>query len=200
MSEYIQDLSYTVVPVIVFMLGIAFIYREYLNHRANLLDKELTLLKAARSQSPAGGVVVQGQGSKAAESLRIQAYERLVLYLERIAPDALIMRLHQSGMSAELFRNDMTKAIREEFEHNLSQQIFVSEEAWNRVVHAREETIQLINIAHKKMNEKSSGLELSRLIFSILSEVGKKPNADALTAVLAEARQLTQPPMRTAKK
>lgn len=198
MTEYIQELSYTVVPVIVFMLGLTFIYREYLNHRANLLDKELTLLKASQLRS--GGGAVGNTSVGAADSLRIQAYERLVLYLERISPDALIMRLHQSGMSADLLRNDITKAIREEFEHNLSQQIFVSEEVWNRVVGAREETLQLLNIAHKKMNPNASGLDLSKLIFSILSEVGEKPNEDALNAVRREARQLIQPAVPSVKR
>lgn len=188
MSEYLQELSYTVIPVIVFMLGLAFIYREYLNNKASLLEKELTLLKASRS----GGKVSTATSSfGASEQLRIQAYERLVLFLERIAPDALIMRLHQSGMSADGLKNDLTKAIREEFEHNLTQQVFVSEQVWAQVVHAREETIQLINIAHKKMQPNSSGLEMSKLIFSILSEVGKKPNETALRTLLKEARQLT---------
>src|SRR6056297_1191025 len=113
--EYLKDLSYTVLPVIAFILGMAFIYREYLNHRANLMEKELTLLKASQG----GKTIVSGSsGVSQSEALRIQAYERLVLYLERITPDALIMRLHQPGMSADAFRNDMARAIREEFEHN----------------------------------------------------------------------------------
>ncbi len=197
MTEYIQDLSYTVVPVVFIILGLAFIYREYLNHRATFLEKELTLLKAAHARSGSGVAASASPG--AVDTLRIQAYERLVLYLERISPEALIMRLHQSGMSADLLRNDITKAIREEFEHNLSQQIFVSEGVWNKVLKAREETIQLLNIAHKKMNANASGLELSKLVFSILSEVGKKPNEDALTALRQEARQLIQPMALTGK-
>ncbi len=187
MSAYLQELSYTVVPVIFFMLGLAFIYREYLNHRANFQDKELTLLKASK---PSGGPVAATTSGGAAEQLRIQAYERLVLYLERIAPDALIMRTHQTGMSADLLKNALVKAIRDEFEHNLSQQIFVSEQVWKQVIHARQESIQLVHIAHQKMPSGASGLELSKLIFSILSEVGKKPNEAALDAVIKEARQL----------
>lgn len=187
MLDYLQTVSYTVVPVIVFVLGVAFIYRDHLNHRANLLDKELILLKAATSRA---SVSVASPERSAAEPLRIQAYERLVLYLERITPNAMLVRLHQGGISAHALRNDLTRAIREEFEHNLSQQIFVSEEAWNKVLHARDETIQLVNIAHQKMNDKSSGLELSQLIFNILSEVGKAPNQEALRIVRLEAREL----------
>lgn len=187
MLDYLQALSYTVVPIVVLILGAAFIFREYLNHRANLLDKELTLFKAATGRGTAVGAA---SGKSASEPLRIQAYERLVLYLERITPNAMVVRLHQGGMSADALRNDLTRSIREEFEHNLSQQIFVSEAAWNKVLHARDETLQLVNIAHKKMNEKSSGLDLSKLIFSILSEVGKAPNEDALLAIRKEAREL----------
>lgn len=187
MLDYLQTVSYTVVPVIVFMLGAAFIYRDHLNHRANLLEKELILLKAATGRVSATGAV---PNRSASEPLRIQAYERLVLYLERITPNAMLVRLHQGGMSADALRNDLTRSIREEFEHNLSQQIFVSEEAWNNVLHARDETIQLVNIAHKKMNEKSSGLDLSKLVFNILSEVGKAPNQEALRIVRQEAREL----------
>lgn len=185
--EYLQQLSYSVIPIVVLILGVAFIYREFLNHRANLMEKELTLLKASRSGKTA---VAAGGGSNPADALRIQAYERLVLYLERIAPNALIMRLHQHGMSADAFRNDMTRAIREEFDHNLSQQIYVSEPLWRSVVQAKDETIQLINIAHKKMEPKATGLDMSRHIFDILSEVKKAPNEDALNLVRAEARKM----------
>lgn len=187
MLEYLQELSYTAVPVIIFVLGLAFIYREYLNHRANFMEKELTLLKASQT----GKTAVDNRGqSSPADSLRIQAYERLVLYLERIAPNALIMRLHQHGMSADAFRNDMTRAIREEFDHNLSQQIYVSEPLWRSLLQAKDETIQLINIAHKRMEPKATGLDMSRHIFDILTEVKKAPNEDALNLVRAEARKM----------
>lgn len=190
MTAYLIELSYTVIPIVVLMLGLAFIFREYLNHRANLLEKELTLLKASRAKSGGGGAATTGTSQ--IDSVRIQAYERLVLYLERISPDALIMRMHQGGMSANAFRGDLTKAVREEFEHNLSQQIYVSEGAWAQVLRARDETIKLIDIAHKKMNDKSTGLEMSRLMFNILSEVGKAPNDDALAVMRREARLLMQ--------
>lgn len=191
MLEYFETLSYTAVPVLIAVLGGAFIYREYLNHRATLLDKELTLFKAAHSKP--GAVTAQGgSSSNGMMALRAQAYERMVLYLERITPDALIMRMHQGGMSADLLRNDLAKAVREEFDHNLSQQIYVSDEAWKHVVQAKEETLQLFNIAHEKMGPKATGLEMSRLVFSILSEVGRSPNESALRVLRSEARKLVQ--------
>lgn len=192
MTEYLQELSYTVVPIVVFLLGAAFIYREYLNNKASLLEKEITLLKASRdgkSVSTVSQNAVSGsQGSF--DTLRIQAYERLVLYLERITPGSLIMRLHQAGMSSKLLRSDMSKTVREELEHNLSQQIYVSEKSWNMIVKAKEETINLINIAQENVGDKGTGMDMSRVIFEILDKVKKAPNEDALAQLTAEARHI----------
>jgi len=192
MTEYLQELSYTVVPIVVFLLGAAFIYREYLNNRASLLEKEITLLKASREGKTVGAIspVASVNANSNFDALRIQAYERLVLYLERITPGALVMRLHQAGMSSKLLRSDMTKTVREELEHNLSQQIYVSEKSWKMVVKAKEETINLINIAQENVGDKGTGMDMSRVIFEILNKVGKAPNEDALNQLTSEARQL----------
>lgn len=192
MTEYLQELSYTVVPIVVFLLGAAFIYREYLNNRASLLEKEITLLKASREGKTTGAFspVSAVHANSNFDALRVQAYERLVLYLERITPGALIMRLHQAGMSSKLLRSDMSKTVREELEHNLSQQIYVSEKSWKMVFKAKEETINLINIAQENVGDKGTGMDMSRVIFEILDKVKKAPNEDALAQLTNEARQL----------
>ena len=76
--------------------------------------------------------------------IRLQAYERMALYLERISPDSLVLRCYQPGMSTQLLQGVMTKTIRDEWEHNLSQQVYISSEAWNRIRQAKDEdrTIQ----------------------------------------------------------
>jgi hypothetical protein len=192
MTEYLQALSMYVLPVVVFMLGLAFIYREYLNHRASLLEKEITLLKASKASRANNNASVAPAIHSGAQfdTLRIQAYERLVLYMERITPGALILRLHQAGMSSKLLRADMAKTVREELEHNLSQQIYVSDKAWKMVILAKDETINLLNIAQDTVGEKASGMELSRVIFEILDKVGKAPNEDALKLLCQEARDV----------
>lgn len=192
MTEYLQELSYSVVPIVVFLLGAAFIYREYLNNKASLLEKEITLLKASREGKSVGvaSQVTMAPANNNFDTLRVQAYERLVLYLERITPGALIMRLHQAGMSSKLLRSDMSKTVREELEHNLSQQIYVSEKSWKMVMKAKEETINLINIAQENVGDKGTGMDMSRVIFEILDKVKKAPNEEALAQLTAEARQL----------
>src|ERR1051325_2423245 len=63
--------------------------------------------------------------------LRLHAYERAILYLERISPHSIILRTYKAGMSAKLLQADILKAIREEYEHNMAQQVYISPNGWN---------------------------------------------------------------------
>ncbi len=124
--------------------------------------------------------------------LQLQAAERFTLYLERISPDRLVMRLHQSGMNAKMLQNEMTRSIREEFDHNLSQQIYVSEGAWELIKNAKEEITKFISATGDSMSEKSSGLDLSRKLFEAASQVETLPNEIALQYLRKETKKLLQ--------
>src|SRR5690554_1612691 len=77
--------------------------------------------------------------------IRLQAYERLVLFLERISPNHLIMRVQQPGMKVQELQRQLLANIRTEFEHNLSQQVYISHSTWEIIRNAKEQTIKLIN-------------------------------------------------------
>lgn len=121
--------------------------------------------------------------------IRLQAYERVTLLLERISPQNLIMRVHRDGMSARLLQADLLKTIRSEFEHNLSQQIYMSNHAWEMVKTAKEETIKLVNIASSKVKDNASGLELSQVILQVSSQVDKLPTQAAIDYLKKEIKQ-----------
>ena len=74
--------------------------------------------------------------------LRLQAYERLALFLERINFAPVISRVRTTDMLSSELQYAIVKNIREEFEHNLSQQIYVSSSAWNLIVQAKEEMMK----------------------------------------------------------
>jgi hypothetical protein len=78
---------------------------------------------------------------------RVEAYQRAVLLMERISPNSLVMRLHNPGLPAKMMQAELLKAIREEYDHNVAQQIFISPKAWEMVRNSKEETIKIINIA-----------------------------------------------------
>jgi HPt (histidine-containing phosphotransfer) domain-containing protein len=122
--------------------------------------------------------------------VRLQAYERLTILLERITPGNLISRVHKSGMSAKLLQAELLKAIRTEYEHNLSQQVYVSPGAWELIKNAKEETIKLINTAAINVSDEASGVDLGKLILEVSMNIEKMPTQVALDYVKQEARQL----------
>lgn len=118
--------------------------------------------------------------------LRLQAYERMALFLERIDPNQLILRLNDgSARNAEL-RALLLSSIRAEFEHNLSQQIYLSSDVWTKICHAKEDTIRIINISSGKLADDAPGIEL---VTSILEETaGQSPVTSAMEALKEEIR------------
>jgi hypothetical protein len=124
--------------------------------------------------------------NKALSSLRITAYERLTVMLERITPQAMVMRHNTGGMSAQALQLELIRAVREEFEHNVSLQIYVSAECWAKMMEAKAETTQLIKIAFTRLPSGHSALELSGEILRIEAEVGNPAIRHALHAVRIE--------------
>lgn len=113
--------------------------------------------------------------------LKIQAYERIVIFLERINPNSLVIRVNKNGMSSRQLHNELVVAVKTEFEHNLSQQIYVSHATWELVKNAKEEVIQLINIASSKVSVDVPSNELAITILNATANLNKKlPNEIAL--------------------
>ncbi len=96
--------------------------------------------------------------------LSIQAYERLVLFIERISPANLILRQKVQNFSAFQFQTHLIQAVREEFEHNFSQQLYVSNKAWEQVINTKEELVRIINTAASNLKSDDSSAKLGELI------------------------------------
>lgn len=112
--------------------------------------------------------------------LRIQAHERMILFLERISPSNLVMRTHHSGITAHELHAELIKAIRAEYEHNLSQQVYLSIGAWEMIKTAKEETAKIINITAEKTPASASGLDFGQGVISISSQLKKLPTEVAI--------------------
>jgi hypothetical protein len=122
--------------------------------------------------------------------MRLSAYERMAIFLERINPSILLPRTHKSGMSARLLQSELTKTIRTEFEHNLSQQIYMSNHAWEMVKTAKEEITKLVNVAASKLPDTATGIELSQMILQISQQIEKMPTQVALEYIKKEVGQV----------
>jgi hypothetical protein len=120
--------------------------------------------------------------------VRLQAYERLVLLLERIEPAGLLVRTNLPGMSAYQLQTALNQSIRSEFDHNLSQQLYVSTKAWEMVRNAREESIKRINTAAMKLTQEATSADLASLILMNDIDADQSVIKGALDLLKSEAR------------
>ncbi|MCD6346147.1 MAG: hypothetical protein J7L96_01875 [Bacteroidales bacterium] len=128
--------------------------------------------------------------SKKTLPLQLQAYERLAVYLERITLDTLLVKEINSAQSARDMHNKLIETIRSEFDHNMSQQIYLSDEAWKVIRLAKENTIKMINAAFQQTNPDANSLDLSKKILDIQIEAGNSPAQAALSFIKADVRKL----------
>ena len=122
--------------------------------------------------------------------MRLQAYERLILFLERITPDSMVIRVKNEALTNADLHLMLLKTIRNEFEHNLSQQLYVGTQAWEDVKKAKEDIATLINDAAKTQNPTEASIGLSKAIFDKLVEAGESPTAMAIEELKKEARKI----------
>jgi ankyrin repeat protein len=120
--------------------------------------------------------------------LQLKAYERLTIMLERITPSNLVLRVNKGNMNGGQLQLELLKAIREEFEHNTSMQIYVSDMAWEMTKVAKEETLQLIKIAASKVGAEGSSMQLSKEVFDLENKTGNSAIQQAARVVRNEAR------------
>ncbi|QYA25748.1 hypothetical protein G3I01_09595 [Gramella sp. MT6] len=120
--------------------------------------------------------------------IRLQAYERLTLLLERISPGKILFRVKPTSEDAEMYASLLIANIEQEFEHNLAQQIYVSNECWDYVKTAKNATITMIRNAAGKENVNNTD-ELREIILKSLMD--KQPPTDAaLSYIKKEVRSL----------
>ena len=120
--------------------------------------------------------------------IRLQAYERVILLLERISPNSLILRENIPGMTVMQLQSTLVKAIRDEYEHNLSQQVYISKQAWELVKTSKDEMVKLINEAAANIDSNAPSTELARVVFDIIVQTEKLP-VDIAIEVIKNERQ-----------
>jgi len=127
------------------------------------------------------------ESQKDAMPIRLQAYERMALFLERISIPSLVVRVAPKNADKNDYEHLLIKSIENEFEHNLSQQIYMSDECWNIIKAAKNATIQAIRKAGMSPSETAD-----KLREDILNETMDKqsPSATALAYVKKEITQL----------
>lgn len=120
--------------------------------------------------------------------LRLQAYERMALFLERITPSKLLIRTIPTSSNKEDYEALLIQSIEQEFEHNLSQQIYISDRCWNIITTAKNATIQLIRKANL-LEKTDSANKLREVVLTEMME-RRSPSDAALSFIKEEVSDL----------
>ncbi len=167
--EYLTELLKIVLPAALVIYGMYIIAVSFLKK-----EREMKLVE------------LKTKNSEILIPIRIQAAERLCLFLERITPNNLVRRLNSGAYSAMELHSLLLSEVREEFNHNLSQQVYFSDGTWEMVRKAKEDVITMINRAFQDLNREARGIDLSKRIFQLALEQKSDSLSNALKAVKNE--------------
>jgi hypothetical protein len=162
------------------MYAMYLIVRSFLNNQFQIINKEFEKKL----------VDIKVENSKIVLPLRLQAYERMCLFLERISPHSLVLRINNPTFNVIQFQQQLLKEIRDEFSHNLSQQVYMSDASWGLIKNSMEEIIALINQSASTLPGDARGLELAKMIFENLLQRNEDPTSKALKFIKNEIRQV----------
>jgi hypothetical protein len=122
--------------------------------------------------------------------VRLQAYERSILLLERISPDSMIMRISRNDYTARQLQQELLTNITSEFEHNIAQQTYLSKEAWEKMKAAKNQVVNLVNETAKEVKPDASGPTLGKLLLERLTELTNPPSQVAIDFLKEEVKTL----------
>ena len=123
--------------------------------------------------------------------LQLQAYERLILLTERIALTNLISRINEPGVSGPDMQMMLTQNIKQEFDHNITQQLYVTTEAWEAIRNLKEQNVHIINQVASYLPPDVSGTDLNKQLLTMIAENPKVSLHNVVAEVLSfEAKKL----------
>lgn len=173
LQELLELIKYTV-PAVVVLIATNLTLNRFLS--TELRKKQLSMLQDTQH------ITIP---------LRLQAYERLSIFLERIHFRNLVNRVYENGMTVADLRYALNATITTEFEHNISQQIYVSREVWQTVQHTREQGISMVHTMAQQLDAAAPARELQvKLIDYLMTSEEGLPGEIALQMINEEARKV----------
>ncbi len=171
MSSFLLELAQITIPGLLVLLAAYYVLRDLMK------NEERNRLYAMRKES-----------AKTLNPIRLTAYERLALFLERIQPDSMILRVQNGSMNVKDLHLALLSTVREEFEHNVTQQIYVSADVWLVTKNAKESIVQLINTCASELPDEMPAIELAKLIIERYGSIETTPVDVALNMLKKEVK------------
>ncbi len=172
MDSLLEILKYTL-PALIVLVAAYLVLQRTLKHHESAKKTEVML-----------------NNQKMLTPLRMQAYERMVLLLERISPQSMIMRTQKPNMSCQDLQNALLRGIRQEFEHNLAQQIYLSDRSWEKVVSAKENLVKTINQVALGLKPDAPAINLSKRLLEHYMNKENDPAKASIKELKKEVRTL----------
>lgn len=122
--------------------------------------------------------------------LRLQAYERMTLFCERINLLKLMLRVGKPGMDSSNFKIALIVAIEQEFDHNVTQQMYMSAKLWQIIVFAKEEAIGIVSEVTRSLEGEKTGNAVQQALIKRLDEEPQRGMLQAQAAIKEEVRSL----------
>lgn len=161
------------IPALLVFLTAYFMFRDMLENNQKQREMELQI-----------------KNSKLILPVKLQAYERLTLLLERISPQSLLIRISPHELTASAYHQELLSHVRQEFDHNLSQQIYVSQILWETIRGAKENLIRIINQAAEELDNDVPALLLSTKIIENYLNSNDQLIANAINTLKKEFSKL----------
>lgn len=167
-----EILKYTIPAFVVLIVVLPLIYQ---------------LLKAEREKRE---TEIKKAGLPVITTTRLRAYERLTLLLERMNPNNMLVNNTEPNQTCLELQTNLLTNIRREFEHNSSQQIYVSEILWEEIDDARENLIQLINTSAAQCKADEPASKLATIIVEVFNTQEETALNAALRTLKKEVKEL----------
>ncbi len=173
LQELLEILKY-ILPAIVVLIATSLIVKRFLMNEIE--RKRLAIFQ---------------QNSTVTMQMRLQAYERLAIFVERMHPSSMISRYYVKNSTAQDLQLAMVQGIRSEFEHNLSQQIYVSHEVWELMKSVKEQMITTLNRTGSSITLGAPASDFIKDLteFVLMSE-SELPTSSALKSINEEAKKI----------
>lgn len=184
--EWLVTLLQVLLPSSLVLYAMYLTVRSFAQKEIKQLEYERDI-RLAHSQERKTELLLRNQAEVL--PVRLQAYERMILFLERTSPAQLILRLNQSEMNVAVLQYILLQEIRNEYGHNVSQQMYMSNGAWEMIKKAMEETVVLINQSAIGLDEEAPSSELAIRILQNVREFDINPSVEAIEFLKSEVRQ-----------
>lgn len=168
--EVILEIIKISVPALIVFFTVHYLFRNYLEGQQQMRRQE-----------------IEREQKGAALPLRMQAYERFSLFCERVSIPALLLRIAPGEQSAKGYRLALLLAIQQEFEHNITQQVYVSGQLWEIIKAARDDAVNFISVVSEKVDSEASAVEFRNALLNY--DAGREATGldTALQAIKKEA-------------